>query len=303
MIWLPILAAGAGIGWLLARMSRPAPAQPQVLSAAQAQSIYGMSPYAGDVGGSSIYATGLPSSMLAGLPTFTGLTGQEMPLLPPASGLGALIAESPYTQFDPYSSAAYAEPTFVPNAVAFAPAPTFAQQAPQPIAVLRCATDCWVRPQPVPWDDRMGRQAGAFRAPRGHVVQVLSFGPAGWAHVLVDHPDDGRVDGWIETRSLDNGQPAAQPPMQGQQQQQPPMQQQAGQGPQPQQPQQQQGMPAISAEAYRRTAEFLARRGQTLVGIGSAPGTATAGQGSAFAAPTVQGRSRRHRSGRSRRAA
>ena len=191
---------------------------------------------------------------------------------------------------DPYAQSLFQSP-FQPY-----PAQPFPSQGapPQPIAVLRCAADrCWVRPQPIPWDDRMGRQDGAFSAPRGHVFNVLAFGPVGWAHVLVQHPDDGLVEGWVETRFLENAQQPQQQPQQSQQapQQQSQQGQQQGQQPPPPVP------GGVNAAAVQRTAEFLARRGQTLVGIGAPPGTggAAAGMGSAFAAPTITGRSRRHR--------
>ena len=84
------------------------------------------------------------------------------------------------------------------------PAPLPAVQTPAPIALLRCAIDaCPVRPEPRAWDDAtLGKMPGAFTAPRGFPVHVLSYGPVGWANVLVNHPDEGAVEGWIEARFL-----------------------------------------------------------------------------------------------------
>lgn len=69
-----------------------------------------------------------------------------------------------------------------------------------------------IRPEPRPWDDAtLGRMPGAFTAPKDFPVYVLSYGPVGWAHVLVNHPDEGAVEGWVETRSLTDA-PVANPP-------------------------------------------------------------------------------------------
>lgn len=83
-----------------------------------------------------------------------------------------------------------------------------------PIALLRCSADgCMIRPEPRPWDDAtLGRMPGAFTAPKDFPVYVLSYGPEGWARVLVNHPEDGSVEGWIETRSLTDAPIVASPP-------------------------------------------------------------------------------------------
>ena len=88
-----------------------------------------------------------------------------------------------------------------------APAPA---QPATPIAILRCSGDgCMIRPEPRAWDDAtLGRMPGAFTAPKDFPVYVLSYGPVGWAHVLVNHPDEGAVEGWVETRSLTDAPPS-----------------------------------------------------------------------------------------------
>ena len=108
---------------------------------------------------------------------------------------------------------AYAGAPLEPFMSAVAPAPIApAMGQAGPIALLRCSADgCMVRPEPRPWDDAtLGRMPGAFTAPKDFPVYVLSYGPVGWAHVLVEHPDEGAVEGWIETRSLTDA-PASTP--------------------------------------------------------------------------------------------
>lgn len=118
-------------------------------------------------------------------------------------GVGHLLlapAASPFGYAD-------AGPSGDPSA--FMPPEPLAQVPPTapatgPIALLRCSEDgCMIRPEPRPWDDAtLGRMPGAFTAPKDFPVYVLSYGPVGWAHVLVNHPEDGTVEGWVETRSL-----------------------------------------------------------------------------------------------------
>lgn len=88
-----------------------------------------------------------------------------------------------------------------------------AEPAMQPIALMRCAADgCMIRPEPRSWDDAtLGRMPGAFTAPKDFQVYILSYGPAGWARVLVNHPDEGAVEGWVETRSLTTSVPVYGP--------------------------------------------------------------------------------------------
>lgn len=87
------------------------------------------------------------------------------------------------------------------------------------IARARTTTAAWIRPEPRPWDDAWGRFG--FRVPAGFPVGVMHFAPAGWAHVAVDHPDEGRVEGFIEATALTpeqatpGMQPGMRPGMQG----------------------------------------------------------------------------------------
>ena len=162
-----------------------------------------------------------------------------------------------------------------------------AQQSPAPIATLRAAIDrCPVRPEPRAWDDAsMGRFG--FAVPRGYPIAVLAFGPVGWAHVLIQHPDDpSPVDGWVETKNL------ADPAQEQQQQQSQPQQPQ----PQTQQSQTQQTVPAPGTPAraaYERMAAYMAQHGQRMV-VGSgqpSTGADASGRFAGSAAPTsVQGR-------------
>lgn len=69
-----------------------------------------------------------------------------------------------------------------------------------------------IRPEPRAWDDAvLGRMPGAFTAPKDFPVYVLSYGPVGWAHVLVNHPDEGAVEGWVQTSSLTDAAPTPPP--------------------------------------------------------------------------------------------
>lgn len=78
------------------------------------------------------------------------------------------------------------------------------------IARMRCGQErCSVRPEPRPWDDTQGRFG--FTIPAGWPVGVTAFEPFGWAEVSLDHPDHGRVAGFVELAKLvtDTNQGAA----------------------------------------------------------------------------------------------
>jgi len=64
-------------------------------------------------------------------------------------------------------------------------------------------TRCWIRPEPRPWDDRRGRQRGAFSVPKNFPMVVVAHRPGGgWMNVRVDHPAEGPVEGWVEVKNL-----------------------------------------------------------------------------------------------------
>ena len=189
MLWLlPFICSGA-ICWLN-RDRIAAVAAPRAV----ARSTFGAGPFA------TPYL--LPqAAQAAGYGNMPYGTGQLM--LPPAA--------SPFA----YASA----PAATPFAYAYAnanpsPEPSAPAAAATPIALLRCAADgCMVRPEPRAWDDAtLGRMPGSFTAPKDFPVYVLSYGPVGWAHVLVNHPDEGAVEGWVEMRSLTDA-PASPPSM------------------------------------------------------------------------------------------
>ena len=185
MLWLLPFICSAGICWLnrgriAAVMAPPVAARPA----------FGAGPFA-----SSPYL--LPRAA-AGYGSTPYSTGQL--LLPQHAGAPAA---SPFAYANPLAPAMAApEPVMAP---AVSPALS-------PIAVMRCGADgCMIRPEPRPWDDAtLGRMPGAFTAPKDFPVYVLSFGPVGWAHVLVNHPDEGAVEGWVETRLLTDA-PASPP--------------------------------------------------------------------------------------------
>ena len=78
------------------------------------------------------------------------------------------------------------------------------------IAAMYCReAGCWVRPAPRPWNDATGRFG--FKVPRGFRIDVTSFGPPGWVRVELDHPDDGRVPGFVELSGLTTDAPAPAP--------------------------------------------------------------------------------------------
>ena len=178
MLWLiPFLCSGA-ICWLNRERIGAAVAPSRVMPVAR----FGARPLA------SPYL--LPRAV-AGYGSTPYGTGQL--LLPPGP------AASPFA----YADAGRPMPMPLPSE-APAPAPPAT-----PIALLRCSGDgCMIRPEPRAWDDAtLGRMPGAFTAPKDFPVYVLSYGPVGWAHVLVSHPDEGAVEGWVETRSLTDAAP------------------------------------------------------------------------------------------------
>ena len=179
MLWLlPFLCSGA-ICWLNRDRIAAAAAPPRVA----VRPTFGAGPFA-----TSYFA--LPPAA-AGYGSTPYGVGQLA--LPAASPSSTAPAASPFA----FGSDPYLQPLQSP-----APSPTL--QTPAPIAVLRCAIDgCPVRPEPRAWDDAtLGRMPGSFTAPRGFPVYVLSYGPVGWANVLVNHPDEGAIEGWIEARFL-----------------------------------------------------------------------------------------------------
>jgi hypothetical protein len=136
----------------------------------------------------------------------TAWIAPSAPAYAPEPAMSSPLPES-YMPAQPFSVPAPQAPS------GFGPPPP-PPQAAQPIAIMATTEKTWIRPEPRPWDDRMGRFG--FTAPGGFVLGVLSYGPVGWAHVAFQHPDDGPGDGWIETRFLGpvQQQPAMPMPMQ-----------------------------------------------------------------------------------------
>ena len=182
MLWLLPFICSAGICWLNRDRIAAAVAPPRAV----ARPMFGAGPFA-----TSPFLLPRAAAGFGGTPYGVGPL-----LLSPAPAVAYANANAPAASPFAYASA---PPESSPTA---------------PIALLRCAADgCMIRPEPRPWDDAtLGRMPGAFTAPKDFPVYVLSYGPVGWAHVRVNHPDEGSVEGWIETRSLTDALPAASPP-------------------------------------------------------------------------------------------
>ena len=241
MLWLiPFLCSGA-ICWLNRDRIAAAAAPSRALAVTRPTFAFGARPLA------SPYLLPRAAAGYGSTPYGTGRL-----LLPPSP------AASPFAYADPYTAAPAApmppsDPSF------FSPmGQASASTAPTaPIALLRCSGDgCMIRPEPRAWDDAtLGRMPGAFTAPKDFPVYVLSYGPVGWAHVLVNHPDEGAVEGWVETRSLTDAAPSPAPAPA-------PMQSPMGTNPSPA------TMPSTGEvangrdEAKARHLEFMQKRGQ-----------------------------------------
>ena len=199
-------------------------------------------------------------SMYMGTPTYTPTPPSAFD---PSTYMPPAIDPNMYPPMDP-------GPYMDPSGMQTAPG-----TPPTPIATLYCADRCPIRPEPRPWNDQTMGPFG-FTAPRGHPVSVLSYGPVGWAHVLVQHPDDpSPVEGWVETRFLTNS-PTPQP----------------APAPQPQPTASAQGPTDQSSVAHQLMNDYIAQRTRRRQAGMSAP--ATGGVSSRFARPMpatpVQGR-------------
>lgn len=278
MIWLLPLALGAGVLWAVNRAGRAAP--PIMMTPAQTSAMFAPPPYAGE---------GLPGMSGGGMPgMMSGGGGASL-----APMLGAYVAPALQAQpYDPASDPALygAQPLM---GVYGAPPQSQMNATPQqPIATLRCAAErCWVRPEPRQWDDAtMGRFG--FTAPRGFPIHVLSFGPTGWANVVVEHPDDGMVEGWVETQYLESApsgmasSSAARPSGGG-----------SAQGIAAPGKDGAKVSTAATTAAYQRMSEYLGRRGQRMASptaIQASTGGMSGGgasRGGGMPASSVQGRS------------
>ena len=107
-------------------------------------------------------------------------------------------------QLGPAASSTWAAP---PPAVPVEVAPTVAVAAPagavaaKPVlARMVTSMRAAVRPEPRPWNDAWGRYG--FSIPRGFPVNVVAFGPAGWAEVQIQHPEQGLAPGFMELAHL-----------------------------------------------------------------------------------------------------
>ena len=83
-----------------------------------------------------------------------------------------------------------------------------------PAIPMQTTTRCWIRPEPRAPMDPAEQERFGFTCPAKFPLTLLAFGPPslppGWAHVELQHPDHGPVQGYVEIANL-AGLTAAQP--------------------------------------------------------------------------------------------
>lgn len=115
------------------------------------------------------------------------------PILPPAPLTGAFV--TPTLPLSPGAPERWTPPGAEP--------PPFSGPAfgvPSGLMPMRCRERVWILAEPRVFDGARGPKD--FTAPAGFPVGVRAFAPPGFAQVLVQHPEHGPVEGFVEANKL-----------------------------------------------------------------------------------------------------